>query len=243
MAPSPHSGWTFPIAISDRPRRRGPSRLLLSALDVPTRDSETLAIVAARLVRWGELDRAIQLYERLAAAEADRPQPLRSLALALASAPKPAAASRPGPISRAPIALLTQAIDDGPGTSDYDGIELISLMEVNRLIPRYRRLGGSEVPLDSRLVELLDVDLRVVIEWNTEETDLDLWVDEPNGERAIYSNPSAAIGGHLSNDMTSGYGPEEYLLRRAPAGPLRSGQRLTPPTVSTRMGLAASPRI
>jgi uncharacterized protein YfaP (DUF2135 family) len=46
-------------------------------------------------------------------------------------------------------------------------------------------------------------------------------VDEPNGERAIYSNPLTGIGGRLSNDMTEGYGPEEYLLRRAATGEYR----------------------
>jgi uncharacterized protein YfaP (DUF2135 family) len=47
---------------------------------------------------------------------------------------------------------------------------------------------------------------------------MDLWVDQPDGERSIYSNPRTAIGGRLSNDMTEGYGPEEYLLRRAISG-------------------------
>jgi tetratricopeptide (TPR) repeat protein len=198
-------------------RRPEALRLLLSALDLPTRDSETVAIVAERLVRWGELDRAIHLYERLAAAEPDRPQPLRSLALALAKRAEGGSGEQARADLARSIALLTQTIVT-QWSEEFDGIELISLMEVNRLIPRYRRLGGRQVPLDSRLIALLDVDLRVVIEWNTEKTDLDLWVDEPNGERSIYNNPLTLIGGHLSNDMTSGYGPEEYLLRRAPAG-------------------------
>jgi hypothetical protein len=192
-------------------------RLLLSALDLPTRDSETLAIVADRLLRYGETDRAISLYERLIVVEPKRPQPLRSLALALASrgmkgSGEPARAD----LARS-LSLLTTVIMT-PWPAAYDGIEMIALMEINKLIPHYRRLGGQDVPLDPRLVALLDVDVRVVIEWNTEQTDLDLWVDEPNGERAIYNNPLTAIGGHLSNDMTQGYGPEEYLLRRAPSG-------------------------
>ena len=95
---------------------------------------------------------------------------------------------------------------------------MISLIEANRLIPRYRALGGRDIGLDPRLIDLLDFDLRVTIEWQTEASDVDLWVDEPGGERAIFSNPRTAIGGRLSNDMTQGYGPEEYLLRRAPAG-------------------------
>jgi uncharacterized protein YfaP (DUF2135 family) len=91
-------------------------------------------------------------------------------------------------------------------------------MEANRIVPKLRALGAAELPLDKRLIALLDVDLRITLEWNTDETDMDLWVDEPTGERAIYSNPKTAIGGRLSNDMTNGYGPEEYLLHHAPDG-------------------------
>jgi len=198
-------------------RREEARRLLLSALDLPTRNNETLAIVAERLQRYGEQDRAIEMFEVVAEAEPGRPQPLRSLALALAKRSE----GRPRQQARADLAraidLLAQVIMT-PWDRDYDGIELISLMEVNRLIPRYRALGGGEVPLDPRLIALLDVDIRVVVEWNTEETDLDLWVDEPNGERAYFGNPQTEMGGRVSNDMTDGYGPEEYLLRRAPAG-------------------------
>ena len=198
-------------------RREEARRLLLSALDLPTRNNETLAIVAERLFRYGEQDRAIEMFEAVAEAEPGRPQPLRSLALALAKRSE----GRPREQARADLAravdLLAQVIMT-PWDGDYDGIELISLMEANRLIPRYRALGGTAVPLDPRLIALLDVDVRVVIEWNTEETDLDLWVDEPNGERAYYRNDETRIGGRISNDMTDGYGPEEYLLRRAPSG-------------------------
>jgi uncharacterized protein YfaP (DUF2135 family) len=64
----------------------------------------------------------------------------------------------------------------------------------------------------------MDLDLRVTIEWNTGNTDIDLWIEEPDGETVMYSNRLSRIGGHLSNDMTQGFGPEECLLRRAPNG-------------------------
>ena len=104
-----------------------------------------------------------------------------------------------------------------PWAESYDGIELIALMDVNSLVPKLKR-NGVAMKLDPRLITPLDVDLRVVIEWNTAATDMDLWLDEPTGERAIYSHPKTTIGGRLSNDMTEGYGPEEYLLHRAPDG-------------------------
>ena len=198
-------------------RRSEAVQLVLSALELPTRNNQTLEIVADRLMRYGEINRAIWLYERLLAAEDDRPQPRRTLALALArraeGAPREQARAD---LARA-LSLLTEVVMT-PWNSAYDGIEMISLMEANRLIPRYRALGGDQLTLDPRLIALLDVDLRVVIEWNTEATDIDLWIDEPTGERAIYHNPRTAIGGRLSDDMTQGYGPEEYLLRRALPG-------------------------
>ncbi len=85
------------------------------------------------------------------------------------------------------------------------------------LIPRYRALGGT-VDLDPRLIRNLTADVRVVLDWSVDDVDLDLWVDEPNGERAIFNHPKTAIGGRLSNDMTSGFGPEEYWVRVAPTG-------------------------
>jgi hypothetical protein len=198
--------------------RRGEAiAYVLSALELPTRNNQTLAIVADRLMRYGETGRAIWLLERLLAAEDDRPQPRRNLALALARRAQgaPAAQAR-ADLGRA-ISLLTEVVMT-PWDGAYQGIELISLVEANALIPRYRALGGRDVGLDARLIALLDFDLRVTIEWQTEASDVDLWVDEPGGERAIFHNPRTAIGGRLSNDMTQGYGPEEYLLRRAPAG-------------------------
>jgi uncharacterized protein YfaP (DUF2135 family) len=112
------------------------------------------------------------------------------------------------------MALLTEVIMTPP-EEDYEGIELVALMDANEVIPRLRAAGSRKIELDPRLIALLDVDLRVVIEWNTPGTDMDLWVDQPDGERCVYSNAETSIGGQLSNDMTSGYGPEQYLLRRA----------------------------
>jgi Vault protein inter-alpha-trypsin domain len=198
-------------------RRADAIAYVLSALELPTRNSQTLAIVADRLLRYGEVDRAIWLLERLHAAEDDRPQPRRNLALALARRAQGAPAARARADLARAISLLTEVVMT-PWDGAYQGIEMISLIEANRLIPRYRALGGREIGLDPRLIALLDFDLRVTIEWQTEASDVDLWVDEPGGEQAIFHHPRTAIGGRLSNDMTQGYGPEEYLLRRAPAG-------------------------
>jgi len=61
-------------------------------------------------------------------------------------------------------------------------------------------------------------DVAALIFWNTDGTDVDLHVIEPGGEECFYSHTQTASGGHISRDVTTGYGPELYLLPKAPAG-------------------------
>eukprot|EP00466_Bigelowiella_natans_P011836 jgi/Bigna1/141425/aug1.62_g16133 len=49
-------------------------------------------------------------------------------------------------------------------------------------------------------------------------TDIDLHVIEPSGEEAYYSNRRTHIGGQVSRDFVSGYGPEEYMIKSAIGG-------------------------
>ena len=61
-------------------------------------------------------------------------------------------------------------------------------------------------------------DLMIVITWNTDNTDIDLHVIEPSGEECYYSHNKTKSGGTLTRDVTTGYGPEMYLLPNAPDG-------------------------
>lgn len=194
--------------------------LLLSALELPESDDETLQIVAFRLERDGDYNHAVQLAERFAAAAMFRPQPQRVLASALAARGKARGRAGLGDLERA-FALLTKvALDPQYGSGDFDGLEVIALAEANALIPLIDAAGG-EWDLDPRLVALFDTDARIVIEWTADDADIDLWVDEPSGEQVMYSYKLSASGGQISNDMTDGYGPEEYAIRRAPKGEYR----------------------
>ncbi len=44
---------------------------------------------------------------------------------------------------------------------------------------------------------------------------MDLWVTDPNKETCYYSHKETLIGGRISNDFTEGYGPEQFLLKKA----------------------------
>ena len=58
----------------------------------------------------------------------------------------------------------------------------------------------------------------MTISWNTDATDVDLWVIEPDGTKCFYSHKSTKNGGELSQDQTQGYGPERYQIVNAPKG-------------------------
>ena len=125
-------------------------------------------------------------------------------------------------ISRA-MALLHQVVF-GRWDQRLSEIEVIALMELNRLMAKVDRLLPEDrlyivrPELDSRLAGVLDVGLRIVLNWDSDLTDVDLWVTEPTGNHVFFSHPRSAIGGLLSRDFTQGYGPEEYVLKQPIAG-------------------------
>ncbi|CAK9886762.1 MAG: hypothetical protein XXXJIFNMEKO3_03208 [Candidatus Erwinia impunctatus] len=52
--------------------------------------------------------------------------------------------------------------------------------------------------------------LRVVLSWDSDNTDLDLHVVTPDGQHAWYGNRALQNGGALDVDVTTGYGPEIF---------------------------------
>lgn len=98
-----------------------------------------------------------------------------------------------------------------------DGIEEVVIAEINNLISLHgRKLNTSRI--DKKLIAALPVDIRVVLNWNKNDTDIDLWVTGPDGEKCYYGNNETQSGGRISNDFTAGYGPEQFLLRKATKG-------------------------
>ena len=61
-------------------------------------------------------------------------------------------------------------------------------------------------------------ELRVILSWDADATDIDLWVTDPTGETVMYSRNRGQTGGHVSNDFTQGYGPEIFTIARALPG-------------------------
>jgi tetratricopeptide (TPR) repeat protein len=64
----------------------------------------------------------------------------------------------------------------------------------------------------------IENDLKVYLSWDTDRTDVDLWVDTPGGQRVWYQNKSSTNGEALYDDVTSGYGPESFTAKKARPG-------------------------
>ncbi|ANQ50951.1 hypothetical protein MY04_3603 [Flammeovirga sp. MY04] len=101
---------------------------------------------------------------------------------------------------------------DADVNARFGNIELIILHEMNRLITLYKdQLDISNI--DSRFIYSMPLDIRVVIDWDLLDTDIDLWVIDPLEEKCFYSHKNTKIGGRMSQDFTRGYGPEEFRLK------------------------------
>lgn len=186
-------------------------------------DARLLRVAAHRFEQAGVLDLAIDLFEKARRLRPEEPQSHRDLALALSLR---ADARGKGTLDvdaqadyRRSLELLEQVVM-GEWDGRFPEIEVIALTEANRILAVLERAGVStaDLPIPQNLRKLLDVDLRIVLTWDTDQTDMDLWVVEPSGEKCFYSHNLTAIGGAISRDFTGGYGPEAYEVRKALAG-------------------------
>ncbi len=192
-------------------------RVLSNIAELKLDDAALMRVLAHRLAQIGELDLSIGIFSAVARLRPEDPQSHRDLALVIAlraqrSGPK---AQRKRDFERA-LTLLAKVVMQQ--WQRFDEIELIALTEFNDLLPRARQLGVDDKQLDKRLIQQLDLDVRIVMTWDADLTDMDLHVVEPSGEEAYYGHNRTRIGGLVSRDFTRGYGPEVYLVRRAMKG-------------------------
>ena len=86
---------------------------------------------------------------------------------------------------------------DGQWDNRFPEIELTALNEMNAIIATCgKKLRADN--LDKRLLKNLPVDVRVILTWDADNTDMDLWVTDPNGEKCFYSHRNTQIGGYVT---------------------------------------------
>ncbi|MGE5504642.1 MAG: DUF2135 domain-containing protein [Actinomycetota bacterium] len=180
-------------------------RILSNVSELGWSNRSLLRILAYRLQQAGQAPLALPVLTRVRDLAPFEPQSWRDLGLANAAA---------GNVQQAIDFLWHVASHRWDGR--FADVDLISLGELNALAARTKTGDLSRV--DPRLVRTLPVDIRTVLSWDADNTDMDLWVTDPNGEKAYYGNRLTYQGGHMSRDFTGGLGPEEFMLKQAKPG-------------------------
>ena len=179
-----------------------------------------LRVLAWRLRDAGEYAMAAAQLRRVVKLRGEDPQSYRDLALTLSEWGKE---TRSAEMLEEAFELYIK-VAFTPWARHADTISLFALEELNALIAWVEDANwdGAKKPaipeFDAKFRENISTDLRIVIAWDADATDVDLHVVEPSGEEAYYSHNRTTAGGLVSRDVTDGYGPEEYLISKAPGG-------------------------
>ncbi|CAG1009843.1 hypothetical protein BURK2_03937 [Burkholderiales bacterium] len=232
--PSWRRSSAFYLDVADHLQERGQPalarRVLSNLAEMEIENRQLLRVLAYRLIQFGESGLATPILESVRELAPNEPQSQRDLALALwATGEHQAALER------------FWEVVERPWAGRFPEIELVAIEELNALlVTAPRPLDVTRI--DRRFLKNLPVDLRVVLAWDTDNTDLDLWVTDPNGERAFYGNRLTYQGGRMSPDFTGGYGPEVFALKKAKPGTYRVevkfyGQRQQVVTGATTLAL------
>ncbi len=188
-------------------------RVLSNIAEVQVESVAAIRILAEKLRQLEYLPHSLAQFEIAYQLRPEEPQGARDFALTLAQA---------GQFVRAQQLLWTVA--SGDWHPRFKSIALTALHEFNEVYaraPLSERVSLQAMGIDPELIKPEPLGLRVVLGWNTDNVDMDLWVLDPAGDWAFYSQRESLIGGLMSDDFTQGYGPETFTIKNPIPGRYR----------------------
>ena len=200
---------SFYVDVADYFFKKGDTEqaiLVVSNLaELSLEDAQLLRVLAYKLSAYKAYPEAVSISRKVVAIREEEPQSYRDLGLALAQA---------GEYQQA-IETLYKVVER-PWDDRFRDVQLIVMNEINDLVNTQKGIRTSFI--DKRLLKKEPVDIRVVLTWDTDNSDMDLWVTDPEEERCYFENRQTYLGSVISPDITQGYGPEEFMLKKAPKG-------------------------
>jgi len=184
-------------------------QIISNIADLGLENHQLYKTLTYTLRQWQDYDDAVFTAKQVVKWRAHEPQSLRDYALTLEDDGKYQEA----------FDELIKALEVnyyGEMRDHYEGVEDIILMDLNRMIIEHTGLKTEK--LDKKYLDKMPVDIRIIMNWNQMDVDLDLHVIEPNGEECFYGHKNTEAGARFSKDFTRGYGPEQYLIRNAIKG-------------------------
>ena len=196
-------------------------RSLSNMAEFKLEDAAVWRAMGWRLREAGQYKEAEICFRKALKLRNEEGQSRRDLALVLSESGK--AAKNAAALTEA-MALLKEAAftnfarRSGRRSNDRQ-VSIVALEELNALIAWCNAVTWPDaarptVPeMDAAYRRDLPTKIRIVLSWDADETDIDLHVLEPDGEEAYYGHRRTSSGGFVSEDVTTGYGPEEYLRK------------------------------
>ncbi len=183
--------------------------ILSNLAEMEIEDYQLYRVLAHRLKQLNYTDYAIDVFKTVLQLRPEEPQSYRDLGLAYAQNKEYQDA----------INTMYKIVEQ-EWDGRFPGIEVIAIEEINAIITKAKQenINLKLNNIDKRLIFNMPVDIRIVLNWDTDNSDMDLWVTDPYGEQCDYSNNLTRIGGMISDDFTDGYGPEEFLIKQAVPG-------------------------
>lgn len=191
-------------------------RAYSAVVELLPKDVRAQRALAAVLKQSGKLDAA---YQRLKVAAELRPKDVR-ITFELADV-----AQRLGKLAEAQN--LFETIIANPGASS--AVSYPAKQRVAQIYGQQRRAAAAAgkradaTRLDAAIAKLniaggTKNDIKIYLTWDTDRSDVDLWVVNPAGEKVYYRHKKGRFGGALYGDVTSGYGPESFTASKARLG-------------------------
>ena len=186
-------------------------RILSNVAEIDFDNYELLKVYGYQLEKEAKLYEAIFIFNRVLELRPEDSQSYRDLAIAYETA---------GLCNKAYALyhdIITGKIYEKGNRRVFPSMESISRTELKRLASKYQE-DLKDVEIDKELLKEETYDLRILVDWNHNDTDIDLHIVDPNLEECFYSHPNTKMGGQLSKDMTQGFGPEQFTLSQAKKG-------------------------
>ena len=168
-------------------------------------DAQLLRVLGYKLSSYKAYKEAIEVFRKVVAIREEEPQSYRDLGLALAENKQYQEA----------VETLYKVVKNA-WDERFGDVQLVTMNDINSLVARHKGIKTNF--MDKRLLKSEPVDIRVVLSWDTDNCDMDLWVTDPTDEKCFFDNKLTYLGGKISKDVTQGYGPEEFMIKKAPKG-------------------------
>lgn len=199
---------SFYFDIVDEFIRRGQNEkamIVLSNISEMQLDNvELIRVAANKLIQMGQTTVAVELFEKITELRGEDPQSFRDLALAYQA-----------------DGQYQKAFDTFYHIMEthwvrFNEIKQIVFVEMNNLLALHPEIDTKD--MNKEFIFAMPVDIRIVLGWSTDNTDIDLHVVDPIGEECYYGHKETQIGGRYPHDFTQGFGPEEFMLKKAANG-------------------------